>query len=706
MNGNAGRFLRYACGLVAVMAAGWMLVVHAAKPVAEGFPTDWTHRHVIFSRPANAEQAQRVAQDTRYWQQWYRQSRTRALTLSPEDAAAHFPFGSVSKGLWEENMGTGAAVGASNSPAKYSFSTTVASCSDYVVFNTGLAGASTQASVIAYDNLYSGCSGGVPKIYWAYNTGGQVLTSPAISGDGTQVAFVQTSAGVGSLILLKFAASGGTAGAPAAISSVSNSSYRTCTAPCMTSIVLENTSSVGINDTTSSVFPDYSNDVIYVGGASSWLFKFSGVFRGTPAEVTTGGFPLQVNSTTPTALTSPIYDFQSGNVFVSDLGGFLYSVSLTAVVTASAKLDHGAGIVAAPVVDSTAELVYAFSSNDGSTTCTGGAGCSAVYVFKVAGFPGAPVEAKLGTGSAAGGNALYEADFDSINQNSSTGAGDMYVCGGTGQNPTLYRVTVADGTILNTTAVAALTPAANHVPCSPLTDVYNPNAPNPNGTQTAPEEWVFFGVKSNGRPTGCTTGCAISFVDLPWLANTGFKVGQEILVRRTNNNTMYINVAIVGGVSGSITEPAWPAALGTQTNDGGATGVTWLNQGTTSAVPIAGWATGHVYAGPSRILDTNGNVEITTAGGTSGGTQPTWPTLAGTVTPGDGTVTWINAGVWPVHSLASAGGVSGITFDNTVGSGTEAGASQIYFSNLTNQTCTTSATNGGCAIQASQSALK
>ncbi len=39
-------------------------------------------------------------------------------------------------------------------PAKYSFSTATASCSDYVVYPTGLDGGTGQASVVAYSNLY------------------------------------------------------------------------------------------------------------------------------------------------------------------------------------------------------------------------------------------------------------------------------------------------------------------------------------------------------------------------------------------------------------------------------------------------------------------------------------------------------------------------------------------------------------------------
>lgn len=55
-------------------------------------------------------------------------------------------------------------------------------------------------------------------------------------------------------------------------------------------------------------------------------------------------------------------------------------------------------------------------------------------------------------------------------------------------------------------------------------------------------------------------------------------------------------------------------------------------------------------------------------------------------------------------TLAESGGTSGVVIDNTVTPGT-LDTSQVYFSTLSNQVCGTSGT-GGCAIQASQSALQ
>ena len=53
--------------------------------------------------------------------------------------------------------------------------------------------------------------------------------------------------------------------------------------------------------------------------------------------------------------------------------------------------------------------------------------------------------------------------------------------------------------------------------------------------------------------------------------------------------------------------------------------------------------------------------------------------------------------------IAAMGGTSGIVVDNT---SSAAGASQIYYAPLGNQSCTTSGGTGGCAVQASQSGLQ
>ena len=66
---------------------------------------------------------------------------------------------------------------------------------------------------------------------------------------------------------------------------------------------------------------DYTGDMLYVGDSSGELYKFTGVFKGTPAEVTST-WPITVSAN---ILTSPVYDTSTSNVFIADSGGFLYS---------------------------------------------------------------------------------------------------------------------------------------------------------------------------------------------------------------------------------------------------------------------------------------------------------------------------------------------------------------------------------------------
>jgi hypothetical protein len=111
------------------------------------------------------------------------------------------------------------------------------------------------------------------------------------------------------------------------------------------------------------------------------------------------------------------------------------------------------------------------------------------------------------------------------------------------------------------------------------------------------------------------------------------------------------------------------------------------------------------YPLATSIIDSNGNIQVVITAGTSKtGAHPTWRTAINANTA-DNTVTWRNAGLPATASLAAAGGTGGIVIDNIVGSGTLAGASQVYFFTQSNQVCGATGT-GGCAVQASQSALQ
>ena len=502
-----------------------------------GLPTDWSHQHMVFSAPGSPMEAFNLSQNPRYIQQWLRRNVERRHRR-------HWSHGDI-KADWSQNMGTGATVGAGQYPAKFSFNVTTDSCTnDFVVFNTSLAGASGQASIIAYNNLYVGCTGTVPSVYWAYDTGGTISTSVTFSADGTQLAFVQAQGGVATLVLLKWSASTTeSATSPMVLSNTANASYRGCTAPCMTTFTFHATATTDPTptDTYSSPYYDFTagSDTLYVGDDAGYLHQFTGVFDGTPAESTTAPWPVE---TATAKLSSPIYDSTTGNVFVTtsfqtsnNSGGRLQTVCAT---TTCAGVSNGhqttaigtatpSGILGpdtsgndncrgtgtsgngnnlrldAPLVDSTAGTVYVFLGNDGG-------GNSVVIQFPTAvntsSYERCPAETTVGTGSTTG-IPLFAGTFDNVYFTSSSGSsptGNLYVCGNTSGDATLYQVPITSNAIAASGTVVVAVSTGNTT-CSPVTEVYS-----------ASTDLIFLSVESlssTASPVNCssTTGCLMSF---------------------------------------------------------------------------------------------------------------------------------------------------------------------------------------------------
>jgi hypothetical protein len=213
--------------VVSSALSGFAQWVPPPLDTAKGIPTDWTHRHLVFSQPSDPQALDKVHQEPRYWVQQIQRSRAAAAATSESDAVASVAASAQAlkrrkkpkkiplKRDWSENLGSGAKVGAGMFPAKFSFSTSTTSCAnDFVVFNTGLAGSASQPSIVAFNNLYkTTCGATVPTTFWAYNTGiGTAVTSVVLSFDGSQVAFVQGT----NLVLLKWLANNGSIASPVA----------------------------------------------------------------------------------------------------------------------------------------------------------------------------------------------------------------------------------------------------------------------------------------------------------------------------------------------------------------------------------------------------------------------------------------------------------------------------------------------------------
>lgn len=684
--------IKRSLGLIIVLAAGVLTLTagDAAKPAKTGIPviTDWSSRHVVFSHPRTPEQAARIENNIRYQMQLHRHD-ARAVVAAQVDeyirTHSRRPRQLRTKKLhrdWQWSLGPSASVGAANFPAKFGFSSTTASClgslnPDFVVFSTGVTSSSSQASIMALTNLYTGCSGQVPGGYWAYDTGGLINNSPVISFDGTQVAFVQVSGGISSLVLVKWTG-GGSVQTPVTLTAVPAAVYAACTTlPCMAEF------SLGAADSSSSVYYDYGSDTAWVGDDSGKLHKFTPVFKGTattpPAEVTTGGWPATVSGN---ALTSPVNDTPATNTYVGDSGGFLYAVSSAGVPTASGRLDFGPGLTEGAILDESSSSLYAFSSNDNA----GSAGVFQLSKGFASGTTG--TEAKIGTASA-GTTRQYDGAFDHTYLFSTNNTGNLYVCGNPGGDPTIYQIPMTNG-VIGTPLAGPILSTTGGTPCSPTTEVFNSIQTG----QGLPQEWVFASVRAAGTNAGCTgVACIMSFRVTQWQPSFQYNIGQEVL-----DSNLNIEVCENSGQTSGTTPPAWGTNVFDPTNDNG---VHWRNQGPVLSFPADPfWTANNAYSsGAFEIVDSNNNIEIVQTPGTSGSSAPAWATGEGSTT-NDRSVVWYNLGPSPSFGLAAVGGTSGIIIDNTTNN---PGGSQVYYSTLGGG-CQPLG-NGGCAIQASQSGL-
>jgi hypothetical protein len=457
--------------------------------------------------------------------------------LSDANAAGSIgspPASVQGSGDWGMSLLAGGSVGLGQYPAKFTFDVTAApSCAnDFVVFNTSLAGAAgTTANIVAFNQLYStqGLVGGLcnqdgPSVYWSYFTGtGTAVTSVVLSATGDKVAFVENVGTTANLRILKWkAGQGAGTGSPAGVDqNISGSNWSTCTAgnSCIASIAF---SGAAATDTRSAPYYDYSTDALYVGDDSGRMHKFTGVFSGTPSEVT-ANWPISIN--TGTVLTSPVYDGVSGNIYVGDSTGrlsFIREVGSTKgtctpqpclnATNLSVGSNNDGAIVDAPIVDGTNGFVFAV---DGTETANNGTILQASTDFTTH-------VTRLAIGSNSGGTTvLYSGTFDQNYINSSIAtisAGHMYVCGRDpnfgGDRPAVWQLNFANNTgIMSLGSDLASFVSSNSRACSPVTEFYNPNG----GGAGVAKDWIFFstgntannGGNNSNNPifgTGCQTG--------------------------------------------------------------------------------------------------------------------------------------------------------------------------------------------------------
>lgn len=470
----------------------------------------------------------------------------------------------------------------------------------------------------------SPCTSIAPGVMWAYQAGSSataILTSPVISGgpylpsneQGTMVAFVEKGSSSAILHVLKWKSGQGTSGSTIApvVPDTTCTAASTCTpsgtwAGCLggsTSCMFNLTYSTHTNSN-SSPFYDYTNDAIYVGDDSGYLWKITGVFNGTPARAA-APWATGVTVHSGCILTGPVLDYGSNNIFVGDSCGRLSYVT-SAGVLGTNTIGAFTKIVDAPIVDSSAARVFAFGASNSTT------GSAAVVQANTTLTSASTVTANVGTSSTSVN--VHDGVFDN-NYYNNAGTGALYVCGNPGGTQAqLYRLTFNSSGVMSTTVGAGPALSTSAEECSPLAEIFN--------TSTS-TDWLFAGVPANCSFGGSTTGCVESLNITGWLPSQSYSVGQIIL--DSNFNIEQVTSAGTSGAGPS--PPTWSTGFQTTTSD---SGVVWTNEGV-----LVGSGIGAEPGGTSGIVVDNvstsgqasslyySNLSGSTTCGTAGGNNVT-----------------------------------------------------------------------------------
>jgi hypothetical protein len=641
----------------------------------------------------------------------------------------------------------GATTGMGQFPATYSSGGT--SCSDFAIFNTGLAGTSSQPNVIAYNNLYSSCNSGTPTVYFSYNTssgntalgGSSGDTSVALSYDGTQFALVQN---VPTAVAATGTATAGTAiptsGATVTVGSAvymwtttaspttpnqmstsgltsayqiaqtfyaaltgSSANCPTSNSSCIGTGTMANTSVIAtyaapnsfVTVTASCGGGTCGNSVVWTdsgSGAQLTLSPSTGTLGGGAGTPTVGGGTLVIvrigsggtlaAPTAPTAVSSPSsYSTCTAPCMTSiQLNGSLISSSTGPTDTYSS-----------PFYDYPTNTLWVGDDSGGLHQITN--------VFSNSSSPTTPAETTssgwpvaVNTNASLGGpvfdpvnTTIFVGDY-ALTGNSvcQPGASTYIPCG------YLYAVQQSSGTVTKSAELDYELGIAD----APLLD------------STVGEVYAFAGADSS---MACNSGPCAAVYQFPVGFGSGASgteaqvgAGYEFLLSgafdnaylTTNTGNLYV-VGNTGPADNTLYQiPITSGAMGTSANTGPEVATNYDNG---------------YYAAGQQVTEfyntSNGNhdyifLNVLAFGmPTTNFCGTTLSAAIGCIEGFDVTSGTVNSSSTPTGALPEEGGTSGIVIDNGV-----SGASNIYFSTLLNQSCSTSGGTGGCATQTTQAA--
>jgi hypothetical protein len=673
-----------------------------------GLPDDWTHHHVAFSDPGSADDAARngtydkwfeIVNDPRYVMQQLKRglavqgsAAVDATWIEAARRARREPgaWGFERRKLeqpaidkdWSMVLGSGAAgVGAGRYPAKFSFNATSSSpinCAsatnpDYVVYNTGATGSTTQASVVAYDNLYGGtptpaCSGQVPSVYWAFNTSGKVVTSVVLSLNGEQLAYVQTpSSGNAQLVILTWSKT------PAGRSVTGSLSA----------------ASPEVTLTSGTTFTSADVGAVMSGTGITGAVTIASVLSSTTANLATAPSTQAAESLAITA------DAGGPDTLANNASYPSCTAPCAAILTFSGT--SRADTISSPYYDYSSDTLYVGDASGG------------LHKFHPL-FNGTPAEVLTSGGpwaavSTQTAPALSSPVYDNVDDLVFVGdaSGYIYSVNSSGTSTKSVQVAVSpgivDGPLVDITNGFVYATVSNDDSSTTATNACDGNTSSKscNGVIQLP---VGFGTTTtfNESVMGIGTTNALydgSFDNQYWASGTGtgnmYVIGNNATpAPKLSEIPISANVLQTGGAcQGGFNKPPNSNVVVCSVNVTNPITATGDAAAGSPLTEILNGANDYLFAGVTADGNTTG---CTGSGGTNGCVY-SWNAAS-----------TLAAGTAATAGGTALGGTSGIIVDNVSAT---TGASEIYFSTLgATGTCSTSGmvTAGSCAIQATQSA--
>lgn len=443
-------------GLGFSVASGKALFAQQDRPARLPIVRDWSYRSLAYGAGSfRASTVSQLSRDPRLLAAWVQ----RGLINGAASAQTQSWRRSRTQRDWAVPLGA-TSTPREVFPAMWGKDFTTTSCdNDFVVFPINAAPSQNQANIIAFHQLYTNCLVQSPKTLWAYRIGdGPVGTSPVLSLDGSEVAFVENSSAGATFHVLKWVANQGSGPfAPA-----------TPCKSCLRSVTYASKAP----SSRSSPFVDYGLNVAFVGADNGTLYAIGPVF-GQP-----GTEPLAVRAsvtiTSGRKLTSPVAVPAGSNgatVLVSD-GSSLYSYAFSCSGGSCSFVLQGQYTVAtteveaiqdSALVDVDRRRVFWFARSISATLA---------LLIESDYSCGNVLTARIGPGWTTA--VIRSGTFDEEHFRTSGLGGHLYVCGtGSQGKPVLYRFQFVNGDWTRQAPVTNENVSSNPAECSPLTSFFD-----------------------------------------------------------------------------------------------------------------------------------------------------------------------------------------------------------------------------------------